>query len=133
MNSDLTIGGGFGAQRSIPASKEQVVKAPELSDSSSSEIASFQTVKELRLAEVQGERISISDEQLVKAIEKAIKAAEGPITSFDFSIHKETHQIMVKVLNKETGELIREIPPEKTLDFVAKMWEKAGILIDERR
>ncbi|MNP87072.1 flagellar protein FlaG [compost metagenome] len=48
------------------------------------------------------------------------------------SVHEKTHQILVKVLNKETGELIREIPPEKTLDLVAKMMEIAGILIDEK-
>ncbi|WP_167686495.1 flagellar protein FlaG, partial [Paenibacillus polymyxa] len=30
------------------------------------------------------------------------------------------------------GELIREIPPEKTLDLVAKMMEIAGILVDEK-
>jgi flagellar protein FlaG len=39
---------------------------------------------------------------------------------------------MVKVLNKDTGELIREVPPEKTLDLVASMMEIAGILVDEK-
>jgi flagellar protein FlaG len=39
----------------------------------------------------------------------------------------------VKVLNKDNGEVIREIPSEKTLDFVAKLREATGILIDERR
>ncbi|MNC25145.1 flagellar protein FlaG [compost metagenome] len=50
----------------------------------------------------------------------------------DISIHEKTHKLMVKVMNKETGELIREVPPEKTLDLVAKMMELAGIMIDER-
>jgi flagellar protein FlaG len=40
---------------------------------------------------------------------------------------------MVKVINSDTNEIIREIPPEKTLDLVAKMWEMAGIIVDERR
>jgi flagellar protein FlaG len=40
---------------------------------------------------------------------------------------------MVKVMDKEDGKVIREIPPEKTLDLVAKLWELAGILVDERR
>ena len=39
---------------------------------------------------------------------------------------------MVKVINEETGEIIREIPPEKILDMVAKMWELAGILVDRK-
>lgn len=93
---------------------------------------SVRSTKELRLAELHGERIPISEEQLIKAIDKAFKAIDGPATSLDFSIHKETKQIMVKVLNKDTGEVIREIPPEKTLDLVAKMWEMAGIFVDER-
>jgi len=89
--------------------------------------------KELKKAEAQGEHVPISDEQLIKAIDRAIKAAQGTETMLDFSVHKETKQIMVKVLEKESGKVIREIPPEKMLDFVAKLWEMTGILVDERR
>lgn len=92
----------------------------------------IKSAKDLRLAEMQGERVSISEEQLIKAIDKAIKALDGPVTALDFSVHKGTKQIMVKVLNKDTGEIIREIPPEKTLDLVAKLWEMAGLFVDER-
>jgi flagellar protein FlaG len=86
----------------------------------------------LKRAEDNGEVIPISDEQLVKAIQKAIKVAEGITTSLEFTVHKETHRISVKVLNNESGEIIREIPPEKSLDFLAALWRKAGILIDEK-
>jgi flagellar protein FlaG len=82
--------------------------------------------------ERQGEYISIGEEQLIKAIDRAIKALEGPHTVFEVSVHQQTKSIMVKVLDRDSGELIREIPPEKTLDLVAKMMEIAGILIDER-
>jgi flagellar protein FlaG len=40
---------------------------------------------------------------------------------------------MVKVVDSETGEVIREIPPEKLLDMFANMLELAGLIIDERR
>lgn len=49
-----------------------------------------------------------------------------------FSIHQATHQVMVKVVNIETGQVIREIPPQKVLDMVAKMQEMVGLLVDER-
>ncbi|MFD1139406.1 flagellar protein FlaG [Paenibacillus urinalis] len=88
--------------------------------------------KQLSVLEKQGMHISSADEHLIRAIEKAIKAMQGPTTTMEVSVHEKTHQIMVKVLNKENGELIREIPPEKTLDIVAKMMEIAGILIDEK-
>ncbi len=76
---------------------------------------------------------SVTEESVIKAIEKANKALEGTYTNLKFSIHEKTKQIMVKVVNSQTQEVIREIPPEKVLDMVAKMWERAGILVDERR
>ena len=30
-------------------------------------------------------------------------------------------------------EVIKEYPPEKTLDMIAKVWEMAGIMVDEKR
>jgi flagellar protein FlaG len=90
------------------------------------------SMKELVKAQQQGESVQISDVQVIKMIERANKALTGRNTTFEFSIHKQTKQILVKVLDKDTGETIREIPPEKTLDMVAKMWELAGLLVDER-
>ena len=94
---------------------------------------SVQTTRDLKLAEIQGENFTLGEEQFIKTIEKAIKAMQGPFTTFEVSIHEKTKQIMVKVIDKETGDIIREIPPEKNLDFVAKLMEMAGIIIDERK
>ncbi|NLM44966.1 MAG: flagellar protein FlaG [Clostridiales bacterium] len=74
------------------------------------------------------------DESLwIKMIERANKAIVGTTCRFEYSIHEGTKEIMVKVINQETDEVIREIPPEKILNMVAKMWEIAGIIVDERR
>lgn len=77
--------------------------------------------------------LSIDESVWINMIERANKAITGATCSFEYSIHESTKQIMVKVINKDTKEIIREIPPEKILDMVAKMWEMAGILVDERR
>ncbi|MEK5261937.1 MULTISPECIES: flagellar protein FlaG [Paenibacillus] len=95
-------------------------------------IQAVKSGSELSKLERQGVSFSMGDEQLIKAIDRAVKALQGPTTTLEMSVHEKTHQILVKVLNKDTGELIREIPPEKTLDLVAKMMEIAGILIDEK-
>lgn len=50
-----------------------------------------------------------------------------------FGIHEETNRITIKILDKDTKEVIKEFPPEKTLDMIAKLWEVAGILVDEKR
>lgn len=75
---------------------------------------------------------SVAEQQLLRTIERAVQALQGPETTLDISIHEKTNDIMVKVLNKDTGEIIREIPREKTLDLVAKMMEIAGIIVDEK-
>jgi len=75
----------------------------------------------------------IADSAMRKAVEEVNKKLAGVRSEAQISVHKETHMVMVKVINADTKQVIREIPPEKTLDAVAKMWEMAGLLLDEKR
>ncbi len=72
-----------------------------------------------------------------KVIDNAIKEANrrifGTGSEFRYSVHEGTKQIIVKLINSQTKEVIKEIPPQKTLDIVAKMWELAGILVDKKK
>ncbi|MFD0714964.1 flagellar protein FlaG [Paenibacillus sp. GCM10027626] len=90
------------------------------------------SVKALAKAELSGTKVTIGDEQVIRNIERVLKVIQGPDTLFEMSVHKETNAIVIKVLDKDTGDLIREVPPEKTLDLVAKFMEINGILIDEK-
>lgn len=76
---------------------------------------------------------TVDEKNFIESIEKANEALNLRYTSLEFAIHERTKEIMVKVLDRDSGEIIREIPPEKVLDAVAKMWELAGIIIDEKR
>ena len=49
-----------------------------------------------------------------------------------FGVHEKTNRIMIKILDKDTKEILKEFPPEKTLDMIASIWEMAGILVDEK-
>ena len=108
-----------------------VVTYPRVPITAGSDVQ-IHTINDLKRAEVQGEPVSISQEQLIRTIDKAVKAVEGTPTILDFSIHESTKQIMVKVIERDTGKVIREIPPEKMLDFVAKLCQMAGIIVDEK-
>ncbi|MBP1753968.1 MAG: hypothetical protein H6Q59_366 [Firmicutes bacterium] len=75
-----------------------------------------------------------SDQQIKNAISRAnSKIKSMHRTRAEFSYHEETKRISIKVLDEDTNKVIREIPPEETLDMLAKMWELAGILVDEKR
>ena len=72
-----------------------------------------------------------SEASINDAVSKANLKMEH--TRCEYSYHKETNRVSIKVLNADTDEVIREIPPEKSLDMLQKMWEMAGILVDEKR
>lgn len=72
-----------------------------------------------------------SHEQIRKAVEKLNRSMQN--TEAVFGIHEDTNRVTIKILDKSTKEVIKELPPEKTLDMIAKVWEIAGLLVDERR
>ncbi len=68
-------------------------------------------------------------------IRKAVEALNKKMSNSEavFGFHEDTNRVTIKIVDKSTKEVIKELPPEKTLDMIARVWEMAGILIDERR
>ena len=80
--------------------------------------------------EVASDKIKAAVDDLNKTVKQA-----SPLhhTQLSFKYHEDTNRISITVTDSDTDEVIREIPPEKTLDMLAKAWEMAGLLVDERR
>lgn len=75
----------------------------------------------------------IYDNQVKNAVARANNKMKAHRTQIEFSYHDETNRVSIKVFDKETKEVIREIPPEEALEMIEKMWELAGLIIDEKR
>ncbi len=77
----------------------------------------------------------ISPEKVKSAVDDINKQIKSSLrnTQCSFKYHEDTNRISITVTDKETDEVIREIPPEKALDMLAKAWELAGLMVDERR
>lgn len=54
-------------------------------------------------------------------------------TQLKYSVDDETQRISIKIIDKDTDKVIREVPPEETLEAIKKIWEIAGIIVDEKR
>ena len=54
-------------------------------------------------------------------------------TRCEYSYDEPTKRVSIKVYDKDTDKLIREVPPEKSLEALQKIWELAGIIVDEKR
>ena len=79
----------------------------------------------------QDQQPSASAEAVKKAVEEMNKKMANSVAQF--GIHEETNHITIKIVDKDTKEVIKELPPEKTLDMIARVWEMAGLLVDEKR
>lgn len=111
--------------------KVESVKPVESKGSSS--FGNSQDMKEDR-AQVQSDK-EISPERVKSAVDDLNKQIKSNLrhTSLSFKYHDDTNRISITVTDSDTDEVIREIPPEKALDMLAKAWEMAGLLVDEKR
>ncbi len=73
---------------------------------------------------------ALKKNSMKRAVEEINRKAKS--SEVIFGIHDATNRVTIKVVDKGTKEVIREFPPEETLDMIAKVWELAGIMIDER-
>ena len=78
----------------------------------------------------QGQDQQAYHEKVRKAVETLNRKMSNSEAVFGF--HDDTNRVTIKIVDKSTKEVIKELPPEKTLDMIARVWEMAGILIDER-
>ena len=79
-----------------------------------------------------GQQAYAKSAQIKKAVEEINKNMINTSEAI-FGIHEETNRVTIKIVDKNTKEVVKEYPPEKTLDMIAKVWEMAGLMVDERR
>ena len=79
-----------------------------------------------------GQKQGPMNDDAIKEALKELAKKETNVQS-EFGIHEKTNRITVKLVDKQTKEVIKELPPEKMLDMIAKVWEYAGLIVDEKR
>jgi flagellar protein FlaG len=91
---------------------------------------------------VQAKPPRISREQMEAASD--LQATMGQVSSqvqdtlgmmdfkLNFSIDPHTQTVIAKVINAQTGKIIREIPPPELLALAKSMKEMEGLLFDEK-
>ncbi|MFS0787760.1 flagellar protein FlaG [Shouchella sp. 1P09AA] len=52
--------------------------------------------------------------------------------ALSFHIHSDLGRVYVKVVDSDTEEVVREVPPEQLLNLVASMMKSAGLIIDRQ-
>ncbi len=74
----------------------------------------------------------LDDKMLEKSLKQANKSLEVVNRYIEREVHEKTHAVMYKLRDSKTKEVIAEFPPKKIQDMIAKMWELAGLFVDEK-
>jgi len=103
--------------------------AKEEKDETKSELSPISSLSPENQEETEPEEMG--KEELLwftKAVQDIFRGFNLGIT---FRVHEETGRIIARVIDRKTREIIREIPPEKFLDMIARLQELAGVFINE--
>lgn len=68
-------------------------------------------------------------EQLVEQLNKML---EPHFTNTKFEFHEKLERYYVTVIDAESKEIVKEIPPKKMLDVYASIAEALGLIVDEK-
>lgn len=128
VNSGInpTVGYGTEAQNKPTEVKPQAATPVKHVSQDKSEVKVKSQAENLEEQEI------LNEEMLNKAIAQANKSLEHSNRSIERSVHDVTHTVMYVVKDTSTNEVIAEFPPKKIQDMIAKMWELAGLFVDEK-
>ncbi|HHV80858.1 MAG TPA: flagellar protein FlaG [bacterium] len=61
-----------------------------------------------------------------------VKGFEFIDMHFRFKLHKPTNEVIVQIVDSQTGEVLKEFPPEKILNMVSEFLKMSGFIIDKK-
>jgi flagellar protein FlaG len=71
--------------------------------------------------------------EILNILGKLNNSLENVNEKVSFSYHEENKRIIIKVIDKETREVVREIPPKDIVKLSEHLKEYLGMLVDESR
>ena len=67
-----------------------------------------------------------------KLIQDVNEMMQGSTTHFEFKIHEKSGEVIVKLIDDETNEVVKEIPSEKMVELMSNLRELVGLCVDEK-
>jgi|YelNatPaOPRAMG01_1025707.scaffolds.fasta_scaffold50731_2 flagellar protein FlaG len=106
--------------------KEELIKPVDESEGRTTQDATSSK------AGVQTSLLKMSMEETKKLAEEIQRYLSEVNVSLSFDVDDKTHDVVVKVINRETGKLIRQIPPEELLKLRQKLEELVGVMLNKK-
>lgn len=79
-----------------------------------------------------GKSQEITDDVINKKLEDINQILKKQQLETSYQKHEGTDRLVIRLVDKETKEVVKEIPPERLLDYAAGMDEVLGLIFDKR-
>lgn len=90
-----------------------------------------QEVKKQNMQEEKRSEAVVTSEDVTALAEIMNKVSELYNHTLHFEVYEDTNRLYVQIVDRETKEVIKQIPPEEMLELSAKIQEMVGILLDK--
>ncbi len=109
---------------------EAVTPASSVSETQNNAAYFLNNLKKMSQA---AEQVNKATSEKISRIAEAMNSYVQSIQSdLKIQVNDKTGHIVVKVISRDTGKIIREIPPEELLDLASRMEELAGTFFDKK-
>ena len=113
-----------------PATSVRIQAASTSPGSASGEKTQSTTVVDVKTVDENALKHDSNQKLSLDAVKEAVKAGntmlQSASSSLSFEIDSATKQVVVKIVDSKTGELVRQIPTVEMLDFMRRMKELEG-------
>lgn len=131
-NSAITDFSGAAPEAQAPSSTDKAIEVV-------AKVSEIEKIAEQRAAEkVEQEQIVAKESQreaqqidLEKVAEKLQEFVGNLNTSLQFSVDEESGRDIIKVLDKDSGDVVRQFPSEEVLEVIKSLSKATGVLFDE--
>ena len=89
-------------------------------------------VEEMAGDAVEGSQAKVNPDVLVKAVDRLNKTSDLYNQGFRFKIDDGTKKLVVQIVNQDSGEVIKQIPPQEALDMEAQISKMVGLIVDKK-
>lgn len=125
---------GSGLEKSAPAANTQKSSEPVVHEAPEAAVEAPDKKRPengLDSVPIEIQEKQNNSESIKRAVEEINRKSKN--SEAIFGIHDGTNRVTIKIVDRSTKEILKEFPPEQTLDMIAKVWELAGLLVDEKR
>lgn len=123
---------------SIPSLGNQIASGIPISDNIPTSNTTQQFAKASARLEsnnpvTQSDRVSkvATIEQVTKAVQDINNAIQATSQGLEFSVDKSAHEVIVKLIDQQTKQVLRQIPTQEALEIAKSLDKLQGLLIKQ--